>query len=108
MIRVSVQPNNEILAAWGMYGVLYTAIGLAHTMQGPMRKWRPRLALLAVALGLTATAHVAAAILALLLGLGFMLYVAEGRRPQVLPALAIAILGALVILRRLTLSTWMR
>ena len=59
MIRVCVQPNNEILAAWGLYGVLYTAVGLAHAMQGPRRKWRPRMILLTVALGLTATAHVA-------------------------------------------------
>jgi hypothetical protein len=98
MIRVCVQPNNEILAAWGMYGVLYTAIGLAHTMQGPVKKWRPRLALLALALGLTATAHLAAAILGLLLALGFMLYVAEGKRPQVIPALAAATVGAFLIL----------
>lgn len=98
MIRVCVQPNNEILAAWGMYGVLYTAIGLVHTMQGPRRKWRPRLALLALALGLTAAAHVAAAILALLLALAFMLYLAEGKRPQVIPVLAAVATGAFLIL----------
>ena len=98
MVRVCVQPNNEILAAWGMYGVLYTAIGLAHTMQGPLRKWRPRLALLALALGLTASAHIVAAILALLLAIGFMLYLAEGKRAQVLPALAAVIAGAFLIL----------
>jgi len=98
MIRVCVRPNNEILAAWGLYGVLYTAIGLAHTMQGPVRKWRPRLALLALALGLTAAAHVAATILGLLLALGFMLYLAEGRRAQVLPVLAIAAAGGFFVL----------
>ncbi len=98
MIRVCVQPNNEILAAWGLYGVLYTAIGLAHTMQGPRRRWRPRLALLALALGLTAAAHVAAAILALLLALAFMLYLAEGKRPQVIPVLAAVTAGAFLIL----------
>ncbi|MEO6829842.1 MAG: hypothetical protein ABI164_08510, partial [Acidobacteriaceae bacterium] len=98
MIRVCVSPNNEILAAWGMYGVLYTAIGLAHTMQGPTRKWRPRLALLALALGLTAAAHMAAAILALLLALAFMLYLAKGRRAQVIPVLAIALVGSFVVL----------
>lgn len=98
MIRACVTPNNEILAAWGMYGVLYTAIGLAHAMQGPRKKWRPRLALLALALGLTATAHVAAAILALLLALGFMLYLAEGRRPQVVPVLGGVVAGAFLIL----------
>ncbi len=98
MIRVCVSPNNEILAAWGMYGVLYTAIGMAHTMQAPVKKWRPRMALLALALGLTATAHVLAAILGLLLALGFMMYVAERRRAQVLPVLAVVTVGAWFIL----------
>src|ERR1700731_588227 len=56
VIAACVTPNNEILAAWGLYGVLYTSIGVAHAMQGPRRKWRPRIALLALALGLTACA----------------------------------------------------
>jgi hypothetical protein len=98
MIRVCVQPNNEILAAWGLYGVLYTAVGLAHAMQGPRKKWRPRLILLTVALGLTAAAHVAAAILGLLLALGFMLYLAESKRSLVAPVLAIAAAGGFLIL----------
>ena len=98
MIRACVQPNNEILAAWGLYGVLYTAIGLAHAMQGPKKKWRPRLLLLTVALGLTATAHVVAAILGLVLALGFMLYLAKDRREQVIPVLAIATAGGFLIL----------
>ncbi|MGO8720764.1 MAG: hypothetical protein ACLQMO_16360 [Acidobacteriaceae bacterium] len=98
MIRVCVQPNNEILAAWGLYGVLYTAVGLAHAMQGPRKKWRPRLILLTVALGLTAAAHVAAAILGLLLAFGFMLYLAESKRPLVAPVLAIAAAGGFLIL----------
>ncbi len=98
IIRACVQPNNEILAAWGIYGVLYTAIGLAHTMQGPPRKWWPRLGLLTLALGLTATAHVVAAILGFLLALGFMLYVAEGKRSHILPVLGGATVGAFLIL----------
>lgn len=98
MIRACVRPNNEILAAWGLYGAVYTAIGLAHAMQGPKRKWRPRLILLTVALGLTATAHVVAAILGLLLALGFMLYLAEDRRAEVIPVLAMVAAGAFLIL----------
>lgn len=98
MIRVCVRPNNEILAAWGLYGVLYTAVGLAHAMQGPRRKWRPRMVLLTVALGLTATAHVAAALLGLLLALGFMMYLAENKKPLMLPVLAIAVFGGFLIL----------
>jgi len=98
MVRVCVQPNNEILAAWGMYGAVYTAIGMAHAMQGPAQRWRPRLVLLAVALGLTATAHVVAAVLALVLAMGLMLYLAEAKRPQVLPVLALASIAAFFIL----------
>lgn len=97
IIRACVHPNNEILVAWGLYGIVYTAIGMAHTMQGPAQKWRPRLILLAIALGLTATAHIAAAILGLLAALGFMLYLAEQKRAVVLPVLAIATSGALCI-----------
>ncbi|MHB1938234.1 MAG: hypothetical protein ACYCOR_16850 [Acidobacteriaceae bacterium] len=98
MVRACVRPNNEILAAWGLYGVLYTAVGLAHAMQGPRKKWRPRMVLLTVALGLTATAHVAAALLGLLLALGFMLYLAEKEKPLVAPSLAIAAGGGFLIL----------
>lgn len=97
-IRACVRPNNEILAAWGLYGVLYTAVGLAHAMQGPRKKWRARLILLTVALGLTATAHVAAAILGLLLAIGFMFYLAEDKKSLVPPILAIASAGAFLIL----------
>ncbi|MHB8302778.1 MAG: hypothetical protein ACYDC6_08095 [Acidobacteriaceae bacterium] len=98
MVRACVHPNNEILASWGMYGVVYTAIGLAHAMHGPAKRWWPRMVLLAIALGLTAAAHVAAAVLALLLALGFMLYLAEANRPQVLPVLAAAAAGGFFIL----------
>lgn len=98
MIRVCVRPNNEVLAAWGIYGILYTGIGLAHAMQGPAKKWRPRLVLLALALGLTAAAHVVAAVLGLLLALALMLYLAEGKRSQVLPVVAIAAAAGFVIL----------
>jgi hypothetical protein len=38
IIRFSVVPNNDVLAMWGLYGLVYTAIGVAHAMQGPQRK----------------------------------------------------------------------
>lgn len=98
IIRACVRPNNEILAAWGLYGVLYTAIGLAHTMQGPKRKWWPRMVLLTLALGLTAAAHVLAAIFGLALAAGFMLYLAQGKRGEALPVLGCAMTGGFVIL----------
>lgn len=53
--------------------------------------------LLTAALGLAAAAHIAALPLAALLGLALMLWVAEGRRSQVLPVVLAASLGALLI-----------
>ena len=54
--------------------------------------------LLALALGLTATAHIAAALAGLLLALGFMLYLAESRCPAVMQVLMASSLGACFIL----------
>jgi hypothetical protein len=98
VVRLAVTPNNDVLAMWGLYGLVYTAIGVAHAMQGPRRKWRPRIALLTVALGLTAAAHILAAILGLLAALAFMLYLAEVRRSYVTQILLISAIGALAIL----------
>ena len=44
IVRYAVTPNNDVLAMWGLYGLVYTAIGVAHAMQGPRRKWTPRIA----------------------------------------------------------------
>ncbi len=56
-------------------------------MQGPRRKWRPRIVLLTAVLGIAAASHIAALPVAALLGLVFMLWVAEGRRSQILPVM---------------------
>jgi hypothetical protein len=98
MVRLAVTPSNDLLAMWGLYGLIYTAIGVAHAMQGPRRKWRPRIVLLTVALGLTAAAHLLAAILGFLAALAFMLYLAERGRGYVLQILTFSAVGALVIL----------
>jgi hypothetical protein len=98
VIRLAVTPNNDVLAMWGLYGLVYTAIGVAHAMQGPRKKWRPRIALLTLALGLTAAAHLFAAILGLLAALIFMLYVCEYRRRYVMQIVIFSTIGALVIL----------
>ena len=97
VLRACVAPNPEVLAALGVYGGVYTCIGVAHSMQGPRRKWRPRIVLLTAAFGLAAASHIAALGLVALLGLVAMLWVAEGRRAQVLPVVLIASAGALVV-----------
>ena len=98
ILRASIVPNPEILAALGFFGGLYTCIGVAHAMQGPRRKWRPRIILLTVCFAVVAASHIAA--LPVLVGLGFvlMLWIAEGRRSQVLPVLLAAGVGAFVLL----------
>jgi hypothetical protein len=98
IVRSAVTPNNDVLAMWGLYGLVYTAMGVAHAMLGPRRKWRPRIALLTVALGLTAAAHLVAAMIGFAAALVLMLYLAEGRRSYVMQILIFSALGAMGIL----------
>jgi hypothetical protein len=87
----------ELLAALGVYGGVYTAIGVAHAMQGPRARWQPRIVLLMAAFALAAATQMAALPVVALLGMALMLWVAEGRRGQVLPVLLMAVAGALVV-----------
>ncbi len=97
ILKACVTPGPEMLAAVGVYGGVYTCVGVAHAMQGPRRKWRPRIVLLTVLFGVAAAAHIAALPIVALLGLAMMLWVAEGRRSQVLPVVMMAAGGALVL-----------
>lgn len=98
VILAATAPNNEILAALGVFSAIYMAIGVGHALQGPRRKWRPRIVLLAIILGFTAAAHVAAFLLALALAVAFMAWVAEGRRAYIPTLLIVWVLGALFLL----------
>lgn len=98
IVRYAVVPNNDVLAMWGLYGLIYTAIGVAHAMQGPRRKWRPRIALLIVALGLTAAAHLLAAMVGFVAASILMMYLAERRRSYVMQILIFSAMGAMVVL----------
>lgn len=98
IIQFSVTPNNDVLAMWGLYGLIYTAIGVAHAMQGPRRKWRPRIALLTLALGLTAAAHLLAAMVGFVAAVLFMFYVADRRRSYIVQIPIFTAIGALLIL----------
>jgi len=96
VLRACVVPNPDILAAIGVYGGIYTCIGVAHAMQGPKRKWRPRIFLLAALFGVTAASHIAALPVVALLGFALMLWVCEGRRSQTPPVVLMAVFGAMV------------
>lgn len=98
VLQACLSPSAEVLAALGAYGGVYTCIGVAHAMQGPRRKWRPRIVLLTCVLGIAATAHIVALPVTAGLGLLLMLWIAEGRRSQVLPLLLLASAGALLLL----------
>src|ERR1035441_7951861 len=97
VLRACVAPNPEVLAALGVYGGVYTCIGVAHSMQGPRRKGWLRIVLLTAAFGLAAASHIAALGLVVLMGLAAMLWVAEGRRAHVLLVVLMAVAGALVV-----------
>jgi len=97
VLRACVTPNPEVLAALGLFGGVYTCIGVAHAMQDPRRKWRPRMVLLTAIFGVAAAAHIVALPLAALLGLAAMLWVAEGHRSRTLPVVVVAAAGALVL-----------
>ena len=98
ILKACVSPNPEVLAALGVYGGVYTCIGVAHAMQGPRRKWRPRLVLLTLIFGVAAAAHIVALPITALLGLVLMLWVAEGHRSQTLPLVLACSAGALLLL----------
>lgn len=98
VVRSATYPNNEILAAFGIFSVIHMAIGVSHALQGPREKWRPRIALLTLALGFTAAAHIAAFVLALLFVVAFIAWVAEGRRAYIPTLLIVWVLGAFFLL----------
>jgi hypothetical protein len=98
VLKASVTPNPEIFTALGLFAGVYTCIGVAHAMQGPRRKWRPRIVLLTVIFGVVAGSHIAVLPVVSLLGLMLMYWVAEGRRAQVLPVVLLAFGGALLLL----------
>jgi hypothetical protein len=98
VIAAATTPNNEIWAALGFFAAVYSAMGVAHALQGPRKKWRPRILLLTIILGVLAAAHISAFLLALLATIVFIAYLAESRRAY-LPTLLIAwVLGAMFIL----------
>jgi len=97
VVAYAVRPNNEVLAMWGLYGLVYTAIGVAHAMQGPRHKWKPRIVLLVLALGLTAAAHLLAAMVGYAVAAVLMLYLAERRRSSVMGVLIFSVIGAMVV-----------
>ena len=97
MVKISSNVGPEIILAWSVFGLIYTAIGVSHTVYAPPRKWAPRIVLLGLALGVCLATQFWA-VTVLLLALAFMLYLAPGLRDRVLIVSGGALLIAVAVL----------
>jgi hypothetical protein len=83
MIKISSNIGPEIILAWSGLGLIYTAIGVAHTLYAPPRKWAPRIVILGLSIGFAlATAWWSFTLV--LVAFGYMVYLAPGCRKKVL------------------------
>lgn len=89
MITISSNIGPEIILAWSSLGLIYTAIGVAHTLYAPPKKWVPRIAILGLSIGF-ALATSWWSVTLVLLAFGYMIYLAPGRRHRALTVLASA------------------
>lgn len=92
-----VQP--EVTAAWGAFGAVFTSIAVAHTLYAPRRvlwNWR-RIVLLSLSLALAIGSQFSLWVV-LPMALGFLLYLAPGRRSAALAIFAVSCVIAFVIL----------
>ena len=99
IIRSSVlQP--DIAAAWGVFGLIFTGIAVAHTLYAPREvvlwNWK-RILLLGISIGIALAAQYSTAWL-LVLALLFMLWLAPVRRPAAVVILLAACLVGLIVL----------
>jgi hypothetical protein len=98
ILAACTTPNPDILTALGLFASIYTAIGVAHAMQGPQKKWRPRILLLTATCGVVAGSHISALPLTLLIAFSFMIWLAEGTRAYILPVLLCVLAGTFLLL----------
>jgi hypothetical protein len=91
MITSSSNIGPEIILAWSSLGLIYTAIGVAHTLYAPPKKWVPRIAILGLSIGFAlATAWWSFTLV--LLAFGYMMYLAPGCRRRAAFVLANAVI----------------
>ena len=89
MITISSNIGPEILLAWSSLGLIYTAIGVAHTLFAPPKKWVPRIVILGLSIGF-ALATVWWSFTLVLLAFAYMLYLAPECRRRAFTVLASA------------------
>lgn len=102
MVMIASNIGPEIILAWSSFGLIYTAIGVAHTLYAPPRKWAPRIVLLGLSIGFALSTALWSFTLALL-ALVFMLYLAPGRR---LAALGVWLGASVIGLGVFALVSW--
>ena len=102
MIQASAvwQTEPEIVAAWGAFGTIFTAIAVAHTLYAPREvvlwNWR-RIVLLGISLAITVGSQFSM-IVVVPLALGFLLYIAPiRRRAAVVIWMAACMVGSLFL-----------
>lgn len=103
MIKISSNIGPEIILAWSTFGLIYTGIGVAHTVYAPPRKWVPRILILGIAIGVCLSTSLWS-FTVVLLAFIFMLYLARGRRKAVL---LVFVCGSAIGLALLGFVTWM-
>ena len=89
MISISSNIGPEIILAWCSLGLIYTAIGVAHTLHAPPKKWGPRIAILGLSIGFALATFWWSATL-VLLAFGYMMYLAPRCRRKAMVVLASA------------------
>lgn len=97
MVMISSNIGQEIVLAWSIFGLIYTAIGVAHTLYAPPKKWIPRIVILGLAIGFAISAALWSSLI-VLLALAFMVYLAPGRRAAVLAVIGSACVLAVLVL----------
>lgn len=98
MIKISSNIGPEIILAWSILGLTYTAIGVAHTLYAPPRKWAPRIVILGLSIGF-ALATAWWSVTLVLLAFAYMLYLSPGcRKKAVFVLMSASALGCVVLL----------
>ena len=104
MVKIGSNIGPEIILAWSGIGLVYTAIGVSHTLYAPPRKWVPRIGILGLSIGFALSTALWSFTL-VLLAFAFMVYLAPGRRRFVLIVLASASAIGLAVLGVVTWLT---
>jgi hypothetical protein len=97
VVLASARISEAIPAGWGLFGVIFVAIALAHNLYAPWKKWRYRTVLLAVAMFIGVASH-PAIIVAITAALFFPLYLAAGRRMVGVALMVVAAAIAAILL----------